>query len=79
MKAKKPGKVIVVQTLDNRVPAKIIAESIRRIGEGVRAMDHSGLSEKAVVILLSHASSQTQAVVRSVLWGLRNLEKEYLK
>ena len=62
----------VIQPAEKPVPAQVLAESIRAIGKSVRKLDASGLSEKAIELLLSHAR-------RNVLWALRNLERIYLK
>lgn len=76
---KKEKKVEVVQQKDEEVPAKILATSIRTIAEGVRKMDAAGLSERAVVLLLSNSSGVSQREIKNVLWALRNLESHYLK
>lgn len=73
-------KVKVVQKEnEEEVSAKIIAQSIKKIGDSVDSLNSSGLNDKAIKILLAHASGENQATVQNVLWGLRNLRAMYLK
>ena len=59
--------------------AEIIAQSIKKLADGVRAMDTSGLSERAIIILLRDASGLGKREIENVLWALRSLERLYLK
>lgn len=78
--AKRKNNVQVVQGENQEpVPTKIIAQSIKKISEGVEAMDRAGLSERAIKVLLKDASGQSNIAVQDVLWGLRNLKHFYLK
>ena len=61
------------------VATEIIAQSIKKVSDGIKAMDRSGLSEKAIILLLRDASGCGKREVENILWALRNLEKLYLK
>lgn len=69
----------VIQDPDKEVPAEILAVSIKRIGDSMRILDNAGLSDRAILLLVSHAANENQSTTKRVLDGLRNLEKLYLK
>jgi hypothetical protein len=69
----------VTQDENKPVPAEILAESIRKIGDATRRLDASGLNDKAITLLLSSLSGVSKTDVGNVLWALRNLEASYLK
>lgn len=71
-------KVAVKQTENQPIPAEIIAASIVRIASGIEKVNQSGLNQKALILLVSHASGVTQAQVRKVLNGLSSLQEQYL-
>ena len=72
-------KVNIKQDEENPVPAEILAEAIKRIGDATRKLDASGLNDKAIVLLLSHSSGVSKTEVSNVLWALRNIEQTFLK
>lgn len=71
--------VKVVQDKEEPIAEAILAESIKRIGDAVTRLDKAGLSERAIVLLVQHASGASKTATQNVLYGLRNLEKLYLK
>lgn len=71
--------VVVKQKDDDIVGSEVLATAIRNLGLAVRAMDKSGLSERAIVVLLSDVSGVSKTDIRTILHGLRSLEKTYLK
>lgn len=60
------------------VPAQLIAQSIVKIGDAAMAMQRSGLTLKAQLILLSHLSGESQKTCSNVLYALQHLKEEYL-
>lgn len=72
-------KVTVVQKQGvEPVPAEIIAQSIVKIAEGWGKMQHSGLTLKAMYLLISNASGESQRTVQNVLYGIDHLKQLYL-
>ena len=62
-----------------QVPAEVVAQAIKSIADSIQQMDKSGLSEKAIVLLIKDASGESMTSVKNVLWGVRNLKRLYLK
>lgn len=60
-------------------PAEVIAGSIREISEGIRKLRAGRLNDKALLLLLSHASGIGQRQVERVLDALKTLDSTYLK
>lgn len=50
-----------------------IANEVRRVDAAMQQISQSGLSEKAIVILVSKLSGENQRTVRNVLYGLENI------
>lgn len=71
-------KKVVVENPED-LPTKIIADSIVAISDGVKALRNGRLNEKALTLLLAHASSQSQHTVKQVLNGLENLRVLYTR
>lgn len=61
------------------IPTKIIADSIVEISSGVKRLRNGKLNEKALLILVAHASGMSQAVVKNVLNGLEDLQALYTR
>lgn len=80
-------KVLVKQDEKNEIPTEVIASAIVVIAEGMKKIRAGRLNEKAIELLVQHASTTTGypqrkpslSEVRSVLNGLESLEKTYLK
>lgn len=60
------------------IPAEIIAVSLEKIATGFDRLKQSGLTQKALVLLIAAASGETQTTVRNVLYGIDNFRKLYL-
>lgn len=60
------------------VPTKLIAQSISKIAEATKQMYASGLTEKAIVLLISEASGVGKREVQLVLSNMYYLDKKYL-
>lgn len=83
--------VIVKQDETNPVPAEVLAEEIQAISAGIRRLLEGRLNERALLLLIQHASPAVKAgryrsgspvtvkQVKAVLQGLESLEREYLK
>lgn len=59
-----------------------IAEAIRNIDAAVKKMSASGLSDKAIVVLLQDLIGPRNIKrmdIENVLWGMRNLKQTYLE
>ncbi len=86
---KTPPTVKITQDPEAPVAIEILAESIVSIAQGVKNMLAGPLTEKAIVLLITHACPMTGGrfnkravsppVVRAVLEGIEALEHEYLK
>lgn len=79
-------KVIVKQDAEKPVPVEVLAESIKAISEGVRKLRAGPLNDKALLLLIHHASPggyrtprPSMHDIRAVLDGMDALEATYLK
>ena len=70
---------VVQQEGKEEVPAEVVAQSIKKLSDAVEQMNKSGLSEKAIRLLLRHGSGESDRAVCNVLGALRNLKQDYLK
>lgn len=61
------------------VPTEIIAESIVEISQGMKRLRTGKLNDKAIGILLSHATGLGQGVCLTVLSALEDLEFQYVR
>ena len=50
-----------------------IAEEVRRIEEAMKVISNSGLTEKAIVLLVANLSKESQTSVRNVIYGLEHI------
>lgn len=60
------------------VEAEVIAQSIKKVADSVRRLRGSGLTERAIIVLLRDASGVAKGEIEQVLRGLDKLEKLYL-
>lgn len=58
---------------------EILAEAIIRIGDSFKALQDSGLNERAIVLLVSDASRVNRTEVIEVLKALRTLRGYYCR
>lgn len=56
-----------------------IANALAEISDAVKRLRSGKLNDRAIVILISHASGQPQTLVRAVLDGMEGLRGYYLK
>lgn len=82
--------VVVKQNAqDKEIPVEVLAEAILAISQNIKALRRGRLTDKALLLLITHAAPQTgtrgskksisQREVKAVLAGIDNLEREYLK
>lgn len=74
---KKSG-VNVVRVNDSP-PVEIVAESIVKIGDAMRAMNASRLKRDGIVALIHASSGIAKSTIRQVLNNLDDLEATWLK
>ena len=75
---KPKSSAILVQT-EPETPAEVLASSIVEIAAGMKVLRSTRLSDKALVLLISNTSGQSQKAVRQVLSALEDLETTWLK
>lgn len=75
----KAAKTAVKQTPEKEVPAEVLATSIVTIADGMRKLRASRLTERALVALLQDATGLSQRNIKTVLVGLDDLERMYVK
>lgn len=61
------------------LPTKIIADSIVEISDGVKRLRTGRLNDKALLVLLAHASGYSQAVCKKVLDSVEDLKTLYTR
>jgi hypothetical protein len=61
------------------MPTEVIADSIVAIANGMRKLRAGRLTDKALVILLHHASGVGQREIQTVLNAMAELEHTYLR
>ena len=74
-----PTKLKVIPDPEHPVPGEVLASAIEAIASGVDSLFNSGLSERAILLLISDASKHPKTTVQEVLTGIQNLRKFYLK
>lgn len=52
-----------------------IAQEVKDLHAAMQSIKSSGLSEKAIVLLVSKLSGENQTTVKNVLYGLENIDK----
>lgn len=73
------NKVTVRQDETKPIPVEILASSIVETAKGVKRINASALSRKALVVLLCDYTKYSKYQVEAVLRGLDELERMYLK
>lgn len=56
-----------------------IAAAVAEISDAVKRLRAGKLNDKALLLLISHASGQSQSAVRAVLDGMEGMRIYYLK
>lgn len=72
-------KPIVKQNEENEVSFEMLAQSIVEIGSAMKKLNASRLNRKALILLVSKSSGQSQTATERVLDSLDQLEATYLK
>jgi len=72
-------KVHVKQVPEAEVPVEILASSIVQVAAGMKRINESRLTRKALVVLLVHDTGLGHGAVSTVLDSLDSLEATYLK
>ena len=52
-----------------------IAEQIYELHEAMVSIEESGLTQNAIVILLSSLTKESKSTIKNVLWGLENIDR----
>lgn len=71
--------VKVLQNKENQVSTKLLAESIVNISRGMKELVSSGLTDRALYLLLSDHSGETITTCGNVVRALQALETNYVK
>lgn len=74
-----PQRIIVTQGSGEEVPAEVLAQSIVKIAEGMKALDASRLKRETIVLLLQGSTGLPRTTIRVVLDGLQSLQRDWLK
>jgi hypothetical protein len=61
------------------VPAEVLATSIQQIAEGMKALNSTRLTRKALIALIHDQSKVSKKTIEIVLNNLQNLEHDWLK
>jgi len=78
-KAVKP-KVAIVQDPEAPIEQPVLAAAIIRLSQAAQKLAReSGLTQRAVVILLQHSTKLSQRDIRVVLDGIEQLQRDYCK
>ncbi len=74
-------KTTVKQNEQNPVTVEVLAESIVSISSGIKKLLDGPINERGLMLLIQHAAPTTLAIreIKSVLRGIADLEKTYLK
>lgn len=71
--------VTIVKDKENPIGVEVLEQAIVNLSDGMKAIQNSRLTTKALVVLLHHATKVPQYQVESVLDALESIEKIYLK
>lgn len=72
-------RTIEVEQSEPPVKRVVLAEAILQISRAAQELSTSGLNEKAIVILLSAKTGLGRGICETVVHGLKELEREYLR
>jgi len=80
--------ITIKKDADKVTPIEVMEQSILSISNGINKLINGPLNERALVLLIQHASPKPKGFrakpisgkeVRAVLQGIKQLSKEYLK
>lgn len=66
-------------TTEDPITTEVIAESIKKISDGMKQIKAGRLNDKAIIYLLHKSSGVSQDKIKKILNSLESLEMEYLK
>lgn len=72
-------KVVVRQDEEAPVEKGVLAEAIIKISTAAEILRRSGLSEKAIIVLLADKTKIAKGTIEAVLDGLTDLRREYTR
>ena len=72
-------KVNVAQDSEKEIPAEIIASSIVEISKGMKKLNETRLTRRAIVTLIHENSKISRSAIEIVLNNLESLEQTWLK
>lgn len=75
----KSKKVIITQEEDKEIPAEIIANSIVEIAKGMRVLNKTRLTRRAIVALIHEHSKVPRTTIELVINNIESLEEIWLK
>jgi len=70
---------LIVKQPEKAVPYEVMADSIVSISRFAKEINKSRLSEKAILVLVSHSTGESQKTIKNVLAGLEQLESEFVR
>ena len=69
---------IVQSETEDHVPFEVLASSVAKISDGFERIEKSGLTRRALLVLLADSTGVNKTQINRVLNGLRCLKAEYL-
>lgn len=72
-------KVVVKQDEEAPIEKGVLAEAIIKISAAAEILRRSGLSEKAIIVLLADKTKIAKGTIEAVLNGLTDLRREYTR
>lgn len=72
-------KLPIKQDPEKPIPAEIIAQSIVDIAAGMRKLNETRLTRRAIITLIHEHSKIARSQIETVLYNLENLESTWLK
>ncbi len=68
-----------VNLRDSIKHVKEIADGVVHVSRAIKELEKGALNDKALMVLLAHATGLSQSVLKKVLAGLSQLEELYVK
>lgn len=76
---KKKREVKVIQNAEDEIPFKILAQDIRKLSDSFVKMEQSGLTTRAMILLIHDASGVGKPAIKAALEGMERLKYLYLR
>ncbi len=61
------------------IPTEVIADSIQQISDGMKRLRAGRLNDRAIILLIHHASNVGQREIKDVLAAMESLAVTYLR